>query len=263
MSNILFFDAAGTALRITEFGYSAPQKKRQVGPWVRNTFLLHYVAKGVCHFDGFDIPAGSAFLITKDRLHTFRVEPPYTHYWFSFDGDIARQLLSQYGISTHAHGLFRVAHPAFAENLLKTAFETADDENGATAAESALYALFPLLCIENNAKEKSTDTRIADAAKYMEAQYSHSVTMETVAAHIHLSEKHFCRRFKAEYGVPPQQYLLKVRMARAAALLVNTTLQIQEIARSVGYTSPLYFSNAFRNFFGVSPSAYRKNAAVE
>jgi len=259
MSVIRFFNFQDTALHITEFGYSVPQKERQVGPWVRNTFLLHYVAKGVCHFDGFDAHAGTAFFIAKDCLHSFKVQPPYAHYWFAFDGDTARQLLSQYGISPHTHRLFSVCHPSLAENILKNAFESADSDNGAVAAESALYALFPLFSTEENSEKRETDSRIPDAAKYIEMQYSHTLTMEQVADHVHLSEKHFCKRFKAIYGIPPQQYLLKVRMTRAAQLLSTTPLQIQEVATSVGFHSPLYFSNAFKKFFGVSPKEYRNN----
>lgn len=257
MSVIRFFDTSDTLLQISEFGYSQPPKERKVGPWVRSTFLLHYVVKGICRFEGIAVPAGTAFLIAKDQLHTFEVTPPYEHYWFAFDGDIARQTLTQQQIPFDTHRLLQVAHPALAKSILAEAFLAADQENGAIAANSALCALISLISVTPSKNTIDTDTRIQDAATYMQTQYSHRITMEDVAAHIHLSEKYVCKRFKELYGMPPQQYLTKVRMRRATQLLTNTNLQIGDIATSVGFTSPLYFSNAFHRFFGVSPSEYR------
>lgn len=257
MSVIRFFDASDSALQITEFGRSQPSKPRKVGPWVRNTFLLHYVVKGICRFEGIDIPAGTAFLIIKDQRHTFEVTPPYEHYWFAFDGELAREMLAKQQIPFDTHRILQVAHPPFAEHLLKEAFLAANLENGAVAANSALMALISLISATPVESKVEAVSRIQEAATYMETQYSHHITMEDVAAHIHLSEKYVCKRFKELYGMPPQQYLTNVRMRRAAHLLINTDLQISEIATSVGFASPLYFSNAFRRFFGVSPSAYK------
>ncbi len=258
MSVIRFFDAADTLLHITEFGYSQPSKERKVGPWVRNTFLLHYVVQGVCHFEGNVVSSGTAFLVAKDQLHTFRVTPPYEHYWFAFDGDVARQMLAQQHIPFETHHVLQVAHPALAESILKEAFIAAAQENGTAAANSALTALLSLISTTPTKNVVNTDMRIQDVAEYIKTQYSHPITMADIAAHVHLSEKYVCKRFKALYGLPPQQHLIKVRMERAAQLLTDTALQIGEIANSVGFASPLYFSNAFRRFFGVSPSSYRQ-----
>ncbi len=87
MSEICFFPADGADWYVTEFGYSAPTTPRTVGPWVRSTYILHYIIEGVCHCDDFDVGAGEAFLISKENLHRFRLTPPYRHYWIAFDGD--------------------------------------------------------------------------------------------------------------------------------------------------------------------------------
>lgn len=265
MSVIHFFDAQDSLLHITEFGHSQPPEQRKVGPWVRNTFLLHYVVKGNCLFEGVTVPPGTAFLIAKDQLHTFTVTPPYEHYWFAFNGEFARQLLSQQHIPLDTHCILQVSHPTLANSILETAFSTAAQDNGAKAANSALTALIMLISVTPTKDTVDTDRRIQDAATYMETQYSHPITIADVAAHIHLSEKYVCKRFKAIYGIPPQQYLTKVRMQRAAQLLTDTHLQISEIANSVGFASPLYFSNTFRRFFGTPPSTYReqKRTAIQ
>lgn len=103
MSEICFFPTQDADLYVTEFGFSAPQKPRAVGPWVRSTYILHYVADGVCRFDGFDVHAGEAFLIAKDSLHHFTVSPPYRHFWLAFDGSSAERLLAAFSIPLRQH----------------------------------------------------------------------------------------------------------------------------------------------------------------
>ena len=57
----------------------------------------------------------------------------------------------------------------------------------------------------------------------------------------------------------PQQYLSRYRIAKAEELLQLTSLPVESIAISCGYSDPIVFSKAFRQEKGVSPSAYRKS----
>ena len=63
---------------------------------------------------------------------------------------------------------------------------------------------------------------------------------------------------------PPtiQEYLLMVRMTRAKELLENPSIKIQEVAARVGYSDNNYFSKAFRNFFGITPTDCRNKCFV-
>ena len=256
MSIIRFFASDNQDIRITEFGYSAPQKERLVGPWVRDTYILHYVLCGTCRFSGFDVQAGEAFLIAKDMLHSFSVQPGYAHYWLAFDGNSVPQILSKHGIPLQSHTHFKVCHHTLAEELFRTAFEAADDDEGESAAQSALFAMLPLIKAQTANHSHRKDDRMKSVADFLETHYASTLTMEQVAKTVHLSEKHVCKCFKIQYGIPPQQYLTQVRMERAKVLLF-TELSIGEIAKSVGYVSPLVFSAAFRKYTGVSPSNYR------
>ena len=72
-----------------------------------------------------------------------------------------------------------------------------------------------------------------------------------------LSEYHFSRMFKRATGLAPSQYFIRLRMARARHLLLETDLSVIEIGMDVGYSSPSHFSQVFRREVGVPPSAYR------
>lgn len=259
MSTIRFFSSGDPDFQITEFGYSSPHSSRIVGPWVRDTYILHYVQEGTCHFSEFDVTAGEVFLISKNTLHHFTVHPPYTHYWFAFDGKDVPQIFSKYGIPLHTHIRCKILYREIAENALQAAFSAAENESGEAAAKSALFALLPLLQLQNENFSRQQDDRMQTIADFLETHYPSSLTMEQVAKTVHLSEKYVCKQFKKHYGVPPQQYLLKVRMERAKLLLKTTDLQITEVAKSVGYASPAVFSAAFRKFTRFSPSDFRNH----
>jgi AraC-like DNA-binding protein len=60
-------------------------------------------------------------------------------------------------------------------------------------------------------------------------------------------------------GMSPNDYLKKCRMERAAELLGNPEMAINEVCAQVGMPDAQYFSRVFKAYFGVSPSVYREN----
>ena len=72
-----------------------------------------------------------------------------------------------------------------------------------------------------------------------------------------VSDTYFRRIFKANFGVTPQEYVTNKRLAQAAALISGGDFDsIQQVALSVGYSDPLYFSRVFARKYGSSPSNY-------
>lgn len=70
---------------------------------------------------------------------------------------------------------------------------------------------------------------------------------------------HFIRKFKADTGRTPGQYVLDARMAKAKELLMLSSLGVGDISRTLGYRDPYFFSRQFRQRVGASPQAYREN----
>lgn len=73
-----------------------------------------------------------------------------------------------------------------------------------------------------------------------------------------MSESHFSREFRKAVGLPPHQYLMKLRLERAGAALLSSPAPIIEIALDLGFNNVSHFSRAFALHFGVPPSVYRR-----
>ncbi|MEZ5741917.1 MAG: GlxA family transcriptional regulator [Burkholderiaceae bacterium] len=83
-------------------------------------------------------------------------------------------------------------------------------------------------------------------------------TVSGLSRTLGISERHLLRLFRDHLGETAHDYLLRVRLERARALLVQSDLSVTEIAQVVGYGSVAHFSRAYRRFFGRTPSAGRR-----
>ncbi len=253
MNRIHYFEKSDTPLYPIEFAMShVTVAEKRIGPRVRSTYLLHFVIEGEGVFCGKPIAAGDAFLIARDRLHEFIVFGGYRHYWVAFDGEGAENFIASMGLEPSSHALFHVKNADEATKHLASL-------HAEKSPEAAIVALGELLArrerIPEHKQAKPSDA--ARAARYLADNYHKSLTIKETARHVGLSENYLCRIFSASYGMPPRSYLLKLRMEKAAEMLTTTDLTIKSIAISVGYPSQLAFSEMFRRYHGISPSAYR------
>ncbi len=85
-----------------------------------------------------------------------------------------------------------------------------------------------------------------------------SASLQTAAAHVNLNPVYLSRYFKSKTGTHFIDYLISVKMKRAAELLQAKENKISKISEMVGYSNEKNFSRAFKKHFGVSPNEYRK-----
>jgi AraC family transcriptional regulator len=97
--------------------------------------------------------------------------------------------------------------------------------------------------------------RITD---WMAENLAEEFNLARLAGQVGMSEFHFNRLFKRATGVPPSQYLIRLRIDAARRLLRETTRSVIEIGNEVGYTNPSHFARIFRKETGLTPSDYRR-----
>lgn len=83
-------------------------------------------------------------------------------------------------------------------------------------------------------------------------------SLEAFARREGLGSERLRKRFRAALGVPPGTWLLQMRLRRAQELLLGSSLEIQAIARSSGFSDPFHFSRMFRRHLRISPRAFRQ-----
>lgn len=255
-----FFDS-GKPIFVTEFGHSKYEQSRKVGPWSREMYILHFVTRGYSDFSGFTAREGEAFLISKERLHSFTTSTDYEHYWIGFEGDAVDAVFSSFGLEYTSHRLFFVENSGFAKTLLSSTAEMLECGTAENEESLVLSTLMSLLSLLKTEKQTLSPTKInyaEKAAALIKNNYMYPLTMSRVAGEIHLSEKYMYRLFVERFGISPQQFLIKTRMEKARELLSQNNLSVSETASSVGYASISVFSKTFLKFFGVNPSSFKK-----
>lgn len=98
---------------------------------------------------------------------------------------------------------------------------------------------------------------LAELADWALANLRGDLSVERLAAHAHMSERTFARRFKAEHGITPAAWLTRQRVLQAQRLLERTDLGIDRIAQECGFGSAAVLRQNFARVLGTSPTAYR------
>ncbi|MDG0794313.1 response regulator [Cohnella ginsengisoli] len=98
---------------------------------------------------------------------------------------------------------------------------------------------------------------VGEIKRYIEQHYFEDIKISMFTERYFLSREYLMKLFKQHYGFGIHEYVQKVRMDKAKALLDRPELKIQEISEMLGFKDKNYFSKAFRNYVGLSPSEYR------
>ncbi|SDD69849.1 AraC-type DNA-binding protein [Paenibacillus sp. UNCCL117] len=118
-------------------------------------------------------------------------------------------------------------------------------------------------CQHRESSSSPTKRAIEDAVSYIHGHYMDALTLDELAAMHAMSSKRFSYYFHKYTGYRPIDYAIHCRMERASEMLRTGKFPVRDIAASVGYANPLYFSRVFRKKFGMSPSAYNQTLTGE
>ena len=84
------------------------------------------------------------------------------------------------------------------------------------------------------------------------------IDIVSLAGQFAMSQSTLYRKVKAVSGLSPVELIRNIRLNHAAELLLRTDLAISEISWQVGFGSPVYFRNCFKERYGVTPSEWRE-----
>lgn len=240
---------------------------RTYSPTGRHDYYLMYLVRGQLSAVASDtqhlLSPGDAIIYTPGRPYGYSRagDQPMIYLWVHFTGSDAAALLKKRGLTTAA-----VYHLNRGEEI-ESDFE----------AIQHLFITRPLYYLEEaSARLDLLITHISRTAlqpegaqprdrlkaslNYLNRHYAEPIRLEALSGMEFLSVSRYSALFRQVMGVSPQQYLIDLRLRNAHDLIMNTDMSVSEVARSVGYDDPLYFSRLFRKHLGLSPREVRKSA---
>jgi AraC family transcriptional regulator of adaptative response / DNA-3-methyladenine glycosylase II len=134
-----------------------------------------------------------------------------------------------------------------------------------TAAEAEQAGYRPcLLCrpelAPGSSRNDSGPNLLYRAARMLEENCATGQSLEETARQLGCTGRHLRRVFKAEYNVPPVQYLQTCRLLLAKSLLTDTRLSVLEAALTAGFGSLRRFNHLCKKHYKLSPTRLRKQA---
>ena len=241
------------------------------GPTFRTYHLFHFVTKGhgILRIDGqvLDIGPGDAFLIPAEQVSYYEAsaQNPWSYYWAGFTGlrssayvqnfltiNPERYVARGLSIDKYAAAIERVASLEITNN--ETYFRT----------KAVLYDIFSYLSADLlRGRTIDNSPSLASRIKfYIDAKFMEKLRMDEIADMFGIHPNHLSRVFHSSFGISPKQYLLKLKMDKAAQILVSTEMPVALIAEALGFEDQHVFSRAFKKYWEVSPMLYRKERGI-
>lgn len=259
-----------TGLAVHNSGYEKCAAGYQWGPGVRDHYLIHYVSSGQGFFayDGkeYALCEGDLFLIAPEQVVHYRAaeDNPWEYYWVGFNGTDAHRLVSMAGFGTN-EPIMHTDDPAIREALLNIYYARGNTP-AADAEMTGHLQLFLAKLMRHNGTTTATagsQTYLAQALRYIQHNYADDIGVSDIAAFVGVSRSQLYRAFQAEFQLSPHAYLRKYRIGEACALLHNRSLTVAQVAGSVGFNDPLYFSRVFHQQKHCTPTEYQKRKRNE
>jgi AraC-like DNA-binding protein/mannose-6-phosphate isomerase-like protein (cupin superfamily) len=233
----------------------------------RSTFpyyAIEFVAggRGVLTLKGreYDLLPGTIFTYGNNVPHAIRnsEQEPLQKYFINFTGRRGGELLVR-------HSLRAVVLHTSAPNLVADGFDELIDrgftDNALNEQLCSLLMEILILKIAETALPFGESMSPAFATyqrcrEYIHGHYQELDSLGAIAKACCIDQAYLCRLFKRFGHQTPYQSLLRLRMNRAAELLLTPGKLAKEVAHEMGFEDQFHFSRTFKKTFGLSPKFF-------
>ena len=254
-------------------GYEQNEPGRVFDNLPRENYVLHFVKSGKGIFrisdNDYELGAGDAFFIPPGVHCAYKSDDldPWVYTWVGFAGMKAETYVRNAGFSLEKP----VGHIAQSEEIYALVNQILDCRNMDFSSElrrdAYLMLIFSILIrnyesvsfAEGINRHGDDPDYVVKALDFTEHHYERNIRIGELAAFLGVSRSHFSATFKKCVGCSIQEYIVSLRMSKAAGLLRDTAMPVYAVANAVGYSDQLAFSKIFKQKFDVSPLAYRRN----
>lgn len=236
----------------------------------RQDYQIIFVERGgiIVHAPDGDVTlsAGNMILLPPNTRHDYLYLSGCDALWVHFTGRGCEELLERFEIAPFVSyyvsdtGHFRM----LAEKIIR---EYQLRQVGFESVSCAYFVQMLALAKRRIDASLSNSTvnpiDLSPALEDMQTNFAEKRAIVDYAKMCNISSSYFTSLFTTELGMPPYRYLTQIRISQAKHLLLNTNISISEVACSIGYDDPFYFSRIFRKCVGMSPAEFRCRNVVK
>lgn len=109
---------------------------------------------------------------------------------------------------------------------------------------------------------KGDQEAIIEAKRIIDSHLAFAPTCEELARKVNISTSKLTKGFSSMYGTSVHAYIIDQRLEKAASLLLESSLNVSQVAAFVGYSKPSNFAAAFKKKYGVIPKNYKEENTI-
>lgn len=230
-------------------------------------FLFYCVdGHGWYEFDGvhYEVGPNEFFMLPQNKEHKYgsSEEDPWSIYWIHFGGDSLPNLNATQTAQKHFKPFYIKDNGDIVALFVKIyqTLEAGYSIDNLMFINMSLYYFISLFIYNSKHYQVSQAAKtdwIDNAVAYMQLHINSNITLDDLCKHCNYSASHFSSMFKNKTGYAPIDYFIQMKMQKATQQLDFSNRSIKDIALSMGFDDPYYFSKRFRKVIGLSPQKYR------
>src|SRR5690606_18257071 len=125
-------------------------------------------------------------------------------------------------------------------------------------ANATDYELLSSPAYAENSINRTETERINKVMDYLMENYNRDIRLDELASIAHMNKTSFCRYFKTIVHKTCTEFINELRITNACKMLINSNMNVSEIAYQCGYNNISHFNRQFKLITGLSGKQYRK-----
>jgi AraC-like DNA-binding protein len=236
--------------------------KRKTYPY----YVIEVPTKGLCRLE----LGGKSYELKKGTLggffpgipHHYKCDKddPMEHIFIAFTGSEAPSLFRKSGIlNGTVVSLLKPSEILYlAESILKKGLEKTDLSHHLCCLylKALLLEQGSSLALSGRSETLAMDS-YRKCRRYIDEHFSSVSSPVEAADACSINVRYMSTLFKRFGQITPHEYIMRLKMNKAANLFLTTTQSVKEVGFQVGFEDPYHFSRNFKNIHGLSPRHYR------
>ncbi|AEV99881.1 AraC family transcriptional regulator [Niastella koreensis] len=204
------------------------------------------------------------FILPQNVEHAYgsAEDNPWSIYWIHFGGESLSQMNALQAVQKHFKPFYIKSSSEIINmfSRMYKALELGYSTDNLIFANLSLPHFLSLFIYNSKHTTVSPNDKldVVDAAiLYMQEHINENISLQDLSSHYNYSASRFSSLFKQKTGYAPIDYFIQMKMQKASQQLDFSSSSVKDIALSMGFDDPYYFSKRFRKIIGLSPKQYR------